>query len=68
MELTNATLEQELTTLLNKCNQENNSDTPDFILAGYLLDCLAIWNKNVNRRNEWYGNTKTNAPINLDKN
>ena len=44
----------ELTTLLNKHNMENNSNTPDFLLASYLCSCLAIWDEHTVRRLKWY--------------
>jgi len=33
---------------------ENASDTPDFILAQYLSDCLAAFDKAVRERERWY--------------
>jgi stress-induced morphogen len=51
-------VEKEIKHVLNRYSQENASDTPDFILATYLLDCLAAWNKAVQRREEWYGRIK----------
>jgi len=54
---TNANLYQELQVLLNRHCMENGSNTPDFILAQYLLDCLGVFNKAVLRREEWYGRT-----------
>lgn len=47
--------EKELEELLNKYGQENGSDTPDFILAKYLNDCLTTWNHAVSAREKWYG-------------
>ena len=47
--------EQELKALLNKHSQENGSDTPDYILARYLTDCLEVFNQAVNNREKWYG-------------
>ena len=35
----------ELRELLNRRSMENGSDTPDFILAQYLTDCLRAWNR-----------------------
>lgn len=49
------TFEQALTKLLNAYSQENASNTPDFILAQYLLGCLDTWNAAIQRREEWYG-------------
>jgi hypothetical protein len=40
---------------INAVSAENGSDTPDFILADYLIDCLAAFDKTVNARSEWYG-------------
>lgn len=48
------TLERELSDLLNRHSAENASNTPDFILAGYLNDCLAAFNRGVNARTKWY--------------
>lgn len=46
---------KEIEQTINKYSQENESDTPDFILAEYLTDCLKSFDKAVNRREEWYG-------------
>lgn len=42
-------------TALNYSSKENGSDTPDFILAEYLSDCLAAFDKAVREREKWYG-------------
>jgi hypothetical protein len=55
------TFERELETLINKYSQERPSDTPDFILAGYLLMCLAAWNHGVTSREQWYGRTPSTS-------
>lgn len=52
------TLKSELTSLLNKYSAENTSNTPDFILAEYLLDCLTAWSKATKWRETWYGRKK----------
>ena len=49
------TLERDLAGVLNRYSQENASNTPDFILAQYLLGCLAAWNQGVQQRETWYG-------------
>lgn len=46
--------QKELQSLLNSKSMENGSNTPDFILAKYLIDCLEAYEKATNRRNEWY--------------
>lgn len=48
-------LERELSSVLNRFSQENASNTPDFILAQFLLGCLAAWNTGVQQRETWYG-------------
>lgn len=47
--------EKELTRILNCGCAENASNTPDFILAEFMLKCLAAFNSGVNRREDWYG-------------
>ena len=41
--------------LLNRHSAENGSDTPDYILADYLVGCLDAYNDTLCRREEWYG-------------
>lgn len=48
-------LRKEIQDAINKNNIENGSDTPDFILAEYLIDCLRIFDRTVNARERWYG-------------
>lgn len=42
---------RELSELLNKHCKENGSNTPDFILADYLADCLDVFDRIEQRRN-----------------
>jgi hypothetical protein len=46
---------KELENLINKYNLENKSNTPDFILADYLITCLKNFEKTSKRREKWYG-------------
>ena len=55
LELT--TFEEKLRELINSCSVENGSNTPDFILASYLGDCLRAWDAATARRESWYGRT-----------
>lgn len=41
---------------------ENGSNTPDFILAQYLVNCLLSFNSAVQCREKWYGREK--LPLN----
>ena len=34
---------------------ENASNTPDFILAQYLCNCLKAWEEATQQRETWYG-------------
>lgn len=47
--------ENELELLINKYSKENESDTPDFVLAEYLKGCLDIYSETVQKRDKWYG-------------
>ena len=47
--------ERELRTLLNKYSKENGSNTPDFVLAKYLCQCLSAFDDGVAARSAWYG-------------
>ena len=46
---------EELCDLINRHSKENGSDTPDFILAEYLNNCLEAFDKSVDSRRDWYG-------------
>lgn len=46
---------RELTSLINKYSKENDSNTPDFILASYLTGCLRTFNSITESREKWYG-------------
>ena len=47
--------EKELQSLLNRNCKENDSNTPDFILAKYMSNCLASFNTATQQRETWYG-------------
>jgi len=49
---------KELKNLINKYSKENGSDTPDFMLADYLCNCLNNFDDIVQRRENWYGRNK----------
>jgi len=48
-------LHSELANILNRYSCENESDTPDFILAEYLMNCLSAFELASNKREDWYG-------------
>jgi hypothetical protein len=45
--------------LLNRACEDNQSNTPDFILARFLTGVLTNFNSAVVRRDQWYGATLT---------
>ena len=51
----NNQLEDEIKAVLNSHSAENVSNTPDWVLAQYLLSCLAAFNTAVQQRENWYG-------------
>ena len=56
------TLEGDIQDAINRHSAENDSDTPDFILAEYLIGCLAAWNAGVKARQRWYGKDLDEVP------
>jgi hypothetical protein len=51
--------ESELRILINNNSMENGSDTPDWMLAQYLTNCLDNFNTTVKLREKWYGRDET---------
>jgi hypothetical protein len=49
------TFRGELESVINRHSQENGCNTPDFILANYLINCLLAFDTAVNARERWYG-------------
>lgn len=50
-----ANFREALSSLLNVHSRENASDTPDFILARYLTECLSAFDRALQARETWYG-------------
>ena len=46
--------ERELSALLNRHSMEKMSDTPDYILAEYLVDCLEAYHKVAKARKNYF--------------
>jgi hypothetical protein len=53
--------QKELEQLIRKYYIEAGSDTPDFILASYLNNCLLNWNHAIAAREKWYGREPVQA-------
>lgn len=45
---------KQLERILNIYSIENMSNTPDFILAEYLWDCLTAFDNALEKRNKWF--------------
>lgn len=48
------TFKKELESLINKYSLENNSNTPDFMLADYLINCFDAYNKIKVWNDKWH--------------
>ena len=60
--------QQELEALLNQYSVENGSNTPDFILAQYMCQCLDAFTVASRAREEWYGiSLQVGGPVALRK-
>jgi|GEM_PF-2001278 hypothetical protein len=49
------TFRKEIAAVINRHSKENGSDTPDFLLAEYLSDCLDAFDRTTKAREKWYG-------------
>ena len=62
---------KELEELINRYSLENGSNTPDFMIADYLIKCLEVFDKTVQDREHWYGRgikvINNTDDINLEK-
>jgi hypothetical protein len=57
-------LQEKLTNILNEASAENASNTPDFILAEYMLACLSAFDTAVQQRETWYGrDARPSGPV-----
>ena len=61
-------LRQRLANLLNEFSAENGSDTPDFVLASYLVNCLNAFDLAVCERERWYDRPIPNRAPPFDPN
>ena len=51
--------ENEMQALINRHSLENESDTPDFILAQFLNESLTAFNAATRHRTAWYGHDES---------
>lgn len=50
-------LHREIENAINGHGVESGSNTPDFVLAAFLMDCLRAFDAATNQREKWYGRT-----------
>jgi hypothetical protein len=55
--------ERELRALLNRHSADAGADTPDFILAAYLVDCLASYARIKQWNDMWHSRRGVPAPM-----
>ena len=60
--MSNSRLRKEIERVINSNSTENGSDTPDFILARYLTDCLEAFDRAMSDREAWYGRPRPRMP------
>lgn len=61
-EARDSSFERSLESIINQHSRENGSNTPDFILAQFLMGCVRAWDAAVMRRSQWYGGKDQIAP------
>ena len=61
-------LKERIREAINCASAENGSDTPDFILAEYLTDCLAAFDKATTRRTRYFAPTEDGKPVPVSPN
>jgi len=59
-------IKKEIESIININSLENGSDTPDFILAELVVDCISVFEKAINRREEWYGRKSEEGVENIE--
>lgn len=45
---------KDIAAVVNRHSLENRSDTPDFLLAEYMLGCLTVYENTVSVRKNWF--------------
>lgn len=58
-----SSLADDISAALNRHSAENESNTPDFVLAKFLLGCLQAWDNGTRERERWYGRSPNDGPF-----
>jgi hypothetical protein len=53
----------DLSEVLSRHSAENGSDTPDYLLAGYLAGCLKNFDCITQQREMWHGRSRTDPNV-----
>jgi hypothetical protein len=53
---------KDIQSTINRYSKENGSNTPDYILAQFLVDSLSAYDKAVTAREKWYGREPVPVP------
>jgi hypothetical protein len=56
------TFQKELERLINCHSLENDSNTPDYVLAQYVMNCLFAFNEATRNREQHYGRPPRPSP------
>lgn len=56
-----ASLRESIAAAINRFSAEGGSNTPDHVLAGFLIGCLEVFDRAVVERARWYGRMDTPA-------
>lgn len=59
--------QREVERLINRASRENESNTPDYILAQYLMGCLQTFETAVRQREAWYARDHRPGQIRPEK-
>lgn len=51
-------LAEEIRQVLNRASRENESNTPDYLLAEYLMSCLEAGENLIVSRDSWYNDRR----------
>jgi hypothetical protein len=58
--------ERDLASVLNSHSADNKADTPDFILAAYLIDCLTTYRRIKEWNEMWHSRLGVPIPMQED--
>ena len=56
-------IHNEFRATINRHSIENDSNTPDYMLADYLVACLDAWNETTQSREKFYGREARPIPV-----